>query len=79
MNQLDESDQLFPAKTKEEHCNVIIEPRSNYLLDFLPEKANKEESHAVKIANVFFTRIKTGDLIKHYRQLEETLRMLTLR
>ena len=58
MMEEDGSDQLFPAKIKEEHYNVIIEPRSNYLFHFLPEKATKEESHAEKIFKVMFTRIK---------------------
>ena len=56
--EVDGSDQLFPAKIKEEHCTVISEPGSNYLFHFVPEKATKEESHVEKIAKVMFTRLK---------------------
>ena len=58
MMEVDGSDQLFPAKIKEEHCTVISEPGSNYLFHFVPEKATKEESHSEIIAKVMFNKLK---------------------
>ena len=64
MMEAEGSEQVFPAKKKAEHYIVISEPGMNYLFQFVPEKATKEESHTENIAKAMFGWLRERGLDK---------------